>query len=270
MRKQKHSHHQTRETLLVKLFFILSVLAVTIIIGGYYWHFIGFTNRAISVPAETMAEQTTLPSGPVYVPILPSGQISACGVSMVLPEINIDSIVDNDDENVSEPGVCSFVSDPLRRFRVLVVDTSVATSSYWQDKKLAFERYLGTSLAAEIKNIATTDIFSTKISNRILHDRLAPNSIGYTAEISQDVPGHGVYQTATYIDHRLIVYLTYDLFGNSEDAWSIYFAKNYVAGADDGNASELFKKYMKMYAARPDVAMLIDAVNTSAKSIVAK
>jgi len=240
-----------KNIILVKFFFIFSVIA-TFMIFGTVCRNIWSGGSLLAIPVNNYSTEVAAVAAPEPVDysevrVDDSKQASVCGITLKLPSIAGNSIVKNNDENMLEPGLCSYVSAPDRRFRILVIDT-VATTDKNSDIQKAFDRYLSSQNAQEIKNIAITDLFSTGISDRILYERISPNQLGYTAQIFQDIPGRGVYQTATYLDSKYLVYLTHELF-------------------DTYDTTKPFIQFMKDYSSQLNIQEILEEINESTKSI---
>ena len=65
-----------------------------------------------------------------------------------------------------------------------------------------------------------------------------------TAEVFQDIPGSGIYQTATEVNNRYLVYITNVLFPVDDKAWSDYFTQRW--SAEKANNTQIFNEYMNL------------------------
>ncbi len=271
MKKKKFTHHQTREVLLVKFFFIVAVSVTASIAYGVLW-FMWHTADVSYVPVV----QEIIPPPPISaedekyfrVEVPPSHNISLCGINLMVPEFSIDSFnrLTGDFWNLS--GFCGYTSGP---FSIMVLDKDTVATTSPDSAQVqaftAFDRYVASQNPKEIINIASTDTDFTTMFLRYYYSRIGKNTLTYTGEIGQDYPGMGAYQTATYLDNRYIVYLTYHLFNNHGDPWDLYFNKNFKPSEMGGNNKELFKTYVDRIVARPEVKTLIDEMGASTKTI---
>ncbi|MFA6006490.1 MAG: hypothetical protein WC764_02040 [Candidatus Paceibacterota bacterium] len=227
----KKQNLETHQILIIKLFFILSVIVIFAFTGWAYWLMVN-ANRVSPVPVVTETVTPTQPDTKVEIPS--SSEVTLCGIAITLPEFSIGSLGKDLDG-------CLYRDDKLS---IQVIDKGTST----QDAFTAFDRYLNTQLAKEIISIARTDSESDNFILRTFYNQLEKNSVAYTAELGQDKLGAGVYQTATYLDGRYIVYLTYHLF-------------------DQYDNGQPFRTYTKEYVSRPEVQSVIKELNASTRTI---
>lgn len=270
MKKHNRVRRETHETLLVKFFFVIAVSVTALIAYGvlwFMWHSGGESYTPaisdITPPPALIDEDIAY----LQVNVPPSRNISLCDVNLTIPELSIDSLnrLAGDFWNLS--GFCGYKSDA---FSVIVLDKNKVATTSPDTSQLrafaAFDRYLSSQNPKEIIDIASTDTDFTTIFLRYYYSRIGKNTITYTGQIGQDSPGQGVYQTATYLDNRYIIYLTYHLFNNQGDPWNLYFNKNLKQSESGDNSAMLFKTYMDLMTIRPEVRSLIEEINASVKT----
>jgi len=232
---------------------IVVVVIVTLIGAIGYFAFIKKSGPVAQLPSSTQTPSTTNPNPPQAKVSTPTPttqtnvkEISICDINVGIPSFVKTQLTKDEDFTPSGTGGTKLIGCKYQTtgFSILVLDrnTISANEEFWQAKFKAFDRYQQSQNVDEIKNFSTTDIISTSIKNQQLYKNLNNNTVSYTAEIYQDIPGFGVYQKATEINNRYLVYITYNLFNIADKAWSNYFAAHW--SSQNNNETQIFNEYM--------------------------
>ncbi len=194
-----------------------------------------------------------------------------CGQNVVLPSFVEAS--DLQQTNREEPyprwWTCQSKTTDFN-FSITVLDKEDALlSETLADNFIAFDNFMKGSeseITPEVNEIAITDTISTGIREVSLVGVLGENSLGYTGQIFQDISGAGIYQTATMVDERYIVYATYTIMDIQEGSdWRNYFDERW--SFEKKNETELFQEYLKQELQKPATLEKIREINQVTKNI---
>ena len=122
------------------------------------------------------------------------------------------------------------------------------------------------NINTEVEKIGITDTISTGIREINLVEKLTENSVGYTGQIFQDFSGSGVYQTATMVDNRYIVFVTYVIMGiEPGDGWRQYFDERWTF--EQRNETALFREYFRQVMQEQATIERIAEINQATRKI---
>ncbi len=155
---------------------------------------------------------------------------SGCGATLAVPTfvpLRIVQDVHNSPFGPSGdlPG-CKFSAG---RYSIVLLDKqSLPNDSQWQSPFLAFNRYQQSKKIEELISVARPDVIGTGPLALSYKVDLNTNAVGYTAGIYKKLPPAGVYQTATEIQDRYLVFQTYYFFADDDPSWVNNFNRNFI------------------------------------------
>lgn len=255
------------------------IIAVIIILASLTGYFVGrndinktIVQQSSSTPALSGNQQTqnagnTQTSQNTNQTTATADPIKICGIQIVLPQFlnsAIQSVTQTSPLQSQEK--CRYTNKD-NTFWVQVFDRDSSASNNQTPNQIfsAFDRYQQSNDSTKIHDFSTTPFVSTGIASENFYQKISDNSIGYSAQIFQDFPGPGVYQTVTKVDNRYLVYLTYTILENSDPAWLSYYNDRWPD--PKSNASLLFENYIKTVLTDPDIIGKINGINLAAASI---
>lgn len=198
--------------------------------------------------------------------------VDICGRTIALPSfIELSALQDSGrEEPYPNWWTCQYKT-PDNRFSITVLDKEDGElSETYADNFEAFSSFTGnanSSSIPEVGKIAITDTISTGIREVNLVEVLNKNSVGYTGQIFQDFSGLGVYQTATMIDNRYMVYITYVIMGIEEgEGWRQYFDERWTF--EQKNELVLFREYLQKVMLDETTMEQIKEINQASRNIL--